>query len=68
MNENLREFVIVLNRREKAIEVIKNTDYANLDSSNYLIIDDSNSEYKAKLKAKEVKCMGVESYLKERLK
>lgn len=68
MNENLREFVIVLNRKEKTIEVIKNTDFINSDPNNYLIIDDSNSEYKAKLKAKEVKCMGVENYLKERLK
>ena len=61
--KDLREFVIVLDKGSGAVMVLNKKEYQESPKDLYSAIDDSNSEYKAQLKAKEIKNMGVNRYI-----
>ena len=61
----IRDWIIVLDKSDGQIKVLNSQDYLKKDG-NYLAIDDSSSEYKAQLKVKEIKCMGISKYLEAR--
>ena len=56
-------YIVVENKGTKNVEVIERFMF-NENQHKYLY--DNVSEYKARLKAKEIKSMGVERYLRER--
>ncbi len=63
----LRDFVIALNENNLLV-VLSKEDYDRLTAAGekYVFVDDSDSAFKAKIKAKEIRALGTQEYLNAR--
>lgn len=64
----MRDYIIVMNKESNEVCVLNKNEYGDSDngSAQYSFIDDSDSAYKASIKAKEIRAVGVEKFLSTR--